>query len=233
VNTKLAVSVMLPVSEMFKKRPVDGPEVIVLPLGLVIFCVTSYRRMDTFTVDVIVAPLNRLKSVPKGRTRLGLPVKSKPRVPRISNVNSYKKVKPCDPVETSSKVAPSATVMKLNRILKNPPRDVVSRLMPGGMYRSQPPTNAQKSIVGAIPPSHVGPSVKSPDSRGIHMTESNVSVVPSINTLIVNDPVKLPPMIVLPVSTPGGVAPVKLMKTVLVPMNCAPGNQVNKLSPRT
>jgi len=51
----------------------------------------------------------------------------------------------------------------LNRMSKTPPSDPVESVKPDGMNKSQPPANAQKLIVGAMPPNHVAPSVNEPD----------------------------------------------------------------------
>lgn len=59
-------------------------------------------------------------------------------------------------------------------------------MIPGGIYKSHPPADAQKSTVGATPPSHVVLSRNPPDCRVRHMTDRNRRVVPSGDTASVN-----------------------------------------------
>lgn len=79
------------------------------------------------------------------------------------NSKLNKKPLPGSPGVPNWKMAEGETVMTLKGMFRTPLRSTLSRVKPGGMLRSQPPTDVQKSIVGAMRPSQVAPDVKPPD----------------------------------------------------------------------
>jgi len=114
---------------------------------------------------------------------------------------------------------------------KTPRRDVVFKTKPVGIVRSQPFAEAQKTSVGAIPPSHVEPSVKSPEARTRHMIESNVtpSLLPGRRPYVKGPLILEPNVTKLPLPTSGPVD-AHVNTCVFVPTNRPPDKIVKMLS---
>jgi len=168
------VSVISPVSEMLT---VNGP------VNAESMDVSSEPSPPTERLKIRIcnvnelwnlAPEKKLNAQPNGRKMFPLDA-LKLRVPMISNRNMNKNRKPIErPDVPNSKVPPLDTVIFLKLILSSPFKLAVDREQPDGIYKPQPPTEAQKSTVGTTPPIHVLILVKLPDVPAIQVTLSNV-----------------------------------------------------------
>ena len=74
----------------------------------------------------------------------------------------------------NTNVPPDAIDMSLKLMLSSPPSSAVSNSQPDEIYNPHPPIEAQKSAVGTIPPNHVPPALKPPDTPAMKVTLVNV-----------------------------------------------------------